>query len=72
MAFQLATIAMDAACDAIVDLFDVGAGANAVIRIFANTQATNPETAHGATAGEKLALLNFSATAFDSAGSAGP
>lgn len=66
MPFVLADTARNAACNGIVDLIDAGAGAGTLV-IFANTQPTNPQTAHGATGAQILATLTFSATAFGAA-----
>lgn len=60
MPFRLADTARNAACDAIVDLIDAGAGAGTIV-IFQGTQPANPQTAHGSTA---LATLTFNDPAF--------
>lgn len=45
MTFILATTARDAACDAIVDLLDIGSGTEAIINIHVGSQPANPQTA---------------------------
>jgi len=62
MAYRLSTAARNAACDAIVDLLDVGG--TGTIRIRTSTQPTNVGDAD---TGTLLGTLTFSATAFGSA-----
>lgn len=64
--FKIAVSAMQAACDAIVDLIDVGGTGNLYIRTGAP-----PSTPATADAGTLLATLPFSSTAFGSANSSG-
>lgn len=61
MPFILATTARNAACDAIVDLVDAGAGAGTLV-ILDGTQPANPQTA--ITGQTTLATLTFSDPAF--------
>jgi hypothetical protein len=63
MAFRLSTAARNAACDAIVDLIDGGAGAG-TIKIRTSTQPTNVGDAEN---GTLLGSLTFSDPAFGSA-----
>lgn len=65
MAFRISTAARNAACDAIVDLIDVGSP-NGTITILTGAQ---PATVGGADAGVVLGTLNFAATAFGAASS---
>ena len=60
MALRLAATARNAACDAIVDLIDAGAGAGTLV-IRTGTQPANPQTA---ATGTTLATLTFSDPAF--------
>jgi hypothetical protein len=60
MPANLATTARDAACDAIVDLVDAGAGAGTIV-IHEGAQPLTPQTP---ATGTLLATLTFSATAF--------
>lgn len=62
---KLATTVRNAACDAIVDLIDAGAGAG-TIKIYTGSQPTDPQTALGAQV--LLATLTFSDPAFGNAG----
>lgn len=71
MPFRLATTARNAGADGIVDLIDAGTGAGTIV-IFANAQVADPQTAHGATAGEILATLTFSNPAFGDGGAVNP
>ena len=59
---KLATIARNAAADAVVDLID--AGGAGTIRIYTGAQPATPETA---ASGTLLATLTFSGTAFGAA-----
>lgn len=63
---RLATAPQNAACDAIVDLIDAGAGAG-TIKIYDGTQPANANTA--VTTQTLLATLTYSATAFGAASS---
>jgi len=63
MTFILATTARNAACDAIVDLIDAGAGAG-TLKIRTGSQPANPQTA---ATGTLLATLTFSDPAFGAA-----
>ena len=67
MTFILATTARNAACDAIVDLLDVGSGANGILNIHVGSQPANPQTA---LTGALLATLNFTAKATNAFGAA--
>ena len=69
LATRISNAAAKAACDAIVDLLDAGAGA-AVVRIYDGTQATDPDTAIGAQV--LLAELTCSDPAFGAAADAAP
>lgn len=69
LATRISNAAAKAACDAIVDLLDAGAGA-ALLRIYDGTQATDPDTAIGAQV--LLAELTCSDPAFGSAADANP
>ncbi len=62
---SLSNAAAIAACNAIVDLLDVGAGAAGNIEIYAGTAPADADTAIGAQT--LLATLPFSATAFGAA-----
>jgi hypothetical protein len=64
--FKIGVSAMQAACDAIVDLIDVGGAGHLYIRTGAPE--STPATADS---GTLLATLTFSATAFGSANSSG-
>ena len=64
MPLRLATTARNDACDAIVDLIDIGGAGTILIRT--GTQPTNPQTA---ASGTLLATLTFSATAFGASAS---
>jgi hypothetical protein len=64
--FKLGVSAMQAACDAIVDLVDPGGPG--LLKIYSGSPPATPAT--GAT-GTLLATLTFSATAFGSANSSG-
>lgn len=63
MATRLPTAARNAACDAVVDLADAGAGA-ATLKIYTGTQ---PATANDAVSGTLLATITLSDPAFGSA-----
>lgn len=63
MAFRLSTASRNAACDAIVDLLDVGVG-DGTFQIRTGVQPTN---VGDAAAGTLLGTLTFSATAFGAA-----
>lgn len=67
-ATRISNAAAIAACDAIVDLLDVGSP-NGYIEIRDGTQPADPDTA---AAGTLLATLNLSATAFGAAADATP
>lgn len=69
VATRISNAAAKAACDAIVDLLDAGAGA-ATCKIYTATQATDPDTAIGAQT--LLATLTFSDPAFGNAADANP
>ena len=60
---RLATAANNAACDAVVDLIDAGAGSG-TIQIRSGTQ---PASANDAATGTLLATLTYSATAYGAA-----
>ncbi len=64
--FVISTAARNAACDAIVDLVDGGAGAG-TLKIYDGAQPANPGTAVGAQT--LLATLTFSDPAFGAAAS---
>jgi hypothetical protein len=68
-ATRLSNAAAKAACDAIVDLIDGGAGAG-TIKIYTTAQATDPDTAIGAQT--LLGTLTFSDPAFGNAADANP
>lgn len=63
MATRLATATRNAACDAVVDLLDLGSGAG-TIKIYTGTQ---PTTANDAVAGTLLATITMSDPAFGAA-----
>ena len=65
MPFRIADSARDAACDAIVDLIDAGAGAG-VLKIYTGSQPATPATA---ASGTLLATLTFSDPAFGASSS---
>lgn len=69
VATRISNAAAIAACDAIVDLVDAGAGAGK-LRIYSGTQATDPDTAIGAQT--LLAELTFSDPAFGACADANP
>lgn len=69
LATRISNAAAIAACDAIVDLIDGGAGAG-LLRIYDGTQATDPDTAIGAQT--LLAELTLSDPAFGAAADAAP
>ena len=69
LATRISNAAAKAACDAIVDLIDGGAGAG-TCKIYTATQATDPDTAIGAQV--LLATLTFSDPAFGAAADAAP
>jgi hypothetical protein len=69
LATRISNAAAKAACDAIVDLIDGGAGAG-LLRIYDGTQATDPDTAIGAQV--LLAELTLSDPAFGAAADAAP
>ncbi len=64
MVFRLADTERNAACNAIVDAIDVGAGSNGTIEIRTGSQPATPQTA---ASGTLLGTLNFAATAFGNA-----
>lgn len=64
MAFKISALASSAACDAVVDLIDVGGTGTIQIRTGSAPTATTD-----ANSGTLLATLTFSATAFGSASS---
>lgn len=66
--FQLSTAAQNAACNAIVDLLDAGAGAP-TIKLYTGTQAANANTAIGAQT--LLVTFTLDATAAYGAASSG-
>ena len=68
-ATRISNNAAKAACDAIVDLLDGGAGA-ATAKLYTGTQATDPDTAIGAQV--LLGTLTFSDPAFGAAADANP
>lgn len=68
MALSISNNAAKAACDAIVDLIDVGGGGK--LRIYSGTVPTDADTALGAQV--LLAELNMNATAFGSAADLNP
>jgi hypothetical protein len=69
LATRISNAAAIAACDAIVDLIDGGAGAG-LLRIYDGTQPTDPDTAIGAQ--NLLAELTLSDPAFGAAADAAP
>ncbi len=69
LATRISNAAAIAACNAIVDLIDGGAGAG-LVRIYDGTQATDPDTAVGAQV--LLAELTCSDPAFGNAADAAP
>jgi hypothetical protein len=69
LATRISNAAAIAACNAIVDLIDAGAGPG-LLRIYDGTQATDPDTAIGAQV--KLAELTLSDPAFGNAADAAP
>ena len=69
LATRISNVAAKAACDAIVDLLDAGAGPG-IVRIYDGTQATDPDTAVGAQT--LLAELTCSDPAFGAAVDAAP
>jgi hypothetical protein len=69
LATRISNAAAIAACNAIVDLIDAGAGAG-LLRIYDGTQATDPDTAVGAQT--LLAELTLSDPAFGAAADAAP
>lgn len=69
VATRISNVAAIAACDAIVDLIDAGAGAGK-LRIYDGTQATDPDTAIGAQV--LLAELTYSDPAFGACADAAP
>lgn len=68
-ATRISNAAAKAACDAVVDLLDAGAGAG-TIKIYTGTQPTDPDTAVGAQT--LLGTLTFSDPAFGNAADANP
>lgn len=69
LATRVSNAAAKAACDAIVDLLDAGAGAG-TCKVYGDTQATDPDTAVGAQT--LLGTLTFSDPAFGAAADANP
>lgn len=69
VATRLSNAAAKAACDAIVDLVDGGAGAG-TCKLYTGTQAVDPDTAIGAQT--LLGTLTFSDPAFGNAADAAP
>lgn len=68
LATRISNAAAKAACNAIVDLIDVGGAGN--IKIYGDTQATDPDTS---TSGQTLlGTLGLVATAFGAAADANP
>ena len=65
MPLRIATTSRDAACNAIVDLIDAGAGAG-LLKIRTGGQPANPQTA---ATGTLLAVLTFSDPAFGASSS---
>lgn len=67
MAFRLATATQNAACDAIVDLIDVGStNTTGRILIYTGSQPADPQTS---ATGTLLATINFNNPAFGNASS---
>lgn len=70
MTYSISNAAAIAACDAVVDLVDVGAGSNGTLRIYDGTEPTNVDTA--LSGNTVLAELAMSATAFGAAADGAP
>lgn len=65
MALRTIDAVKNAACDAVVDLVDVGAGTNGTIQFYSGSR---PANVGDAPAGTLLAEVDFAATAFGAAG----